>query len=357
MDFKDQIKLLAERINKLKENISTEEATKTAFILPFLQTLGYDVFDPTEVIPEFTCDLGIKKGEKIDYAIYKDGQPIILVECKHWKDDLNSHNGQLFRYFHVSNARFGILTNGIVYRFHTDLIEPNKMDEKPFFEFNMEKYRESEVEKLREFHKSYFNLETILNTASELKYTNEIRNAIIREVNDPSDEFIRYFARPVYPGRFTDVILAQFRSIVKQAFSQYTNDYLNERLKSAISSDAVFENKTELKAEEEQASPIEERIVTTEEELQGFYIVRSMLYPEIDNINRIVYRDTISYFGILCDDNNRKPICRLHFNTSNKYIETFDAEKHGTKHLLATLNDLYKYRSELIDTCKSYLNG
>ena len=122
MDFKDQIKLLSERVIKLKENTQTEEATKTAFIMPFLQTLGYDVFDPTEVVPEYTCDLGIKKGEKIDYAIHKDGQPIILIECKHWKEDLTSHNGQLFRYFHVSNARFGILTNGIIYRFYTDLV-------------------------------------------------------------------------------------------------------------------------------------------------------------------------------------------------------------------------------------------
>lgn len=359
MDFKDQIKLLSERITKLKENILTEEATKTAFVMPFLTALGYDVFDPTEVVPEFTCDLGIKKGEKIDYAIHKDGQPIILIECKHWKEDLNSHNGQLFRYFHVSNARFGILTNGIVYRFYTDLVEKNKMDEKPFFEFNMERYRESQIEKLREFHKSYFDLNTILNTASELKYTNEIRNAIVREVNDPSDEFVKYFARPIYPGRFYDEILSQFRSIVKQAFAQYMNDYLNDRLKSAIAADTVIENKAENRAAE--TEPIESvetteesRIVTTEEELQGFYIVRSILYPEVDNINRIVFRDTISYFGILLDDNNRKPICRLHFNSSNKYVETFDAEKKGTKHLLESLNDIYKYKDEIIAACKMY---
>lgn len=359
MDFKDQIKLLSERVIKLKENTQTEEATKTAFIMPFLQTLGYDVFDPTEVVPEFTCDLGIKKGEKIDYAIHKDGQPIILIECKHWKEDLNSHNGQLFRYFHVSNARFGILTNGIIYKFYTDLVEKNKMDEKPFFEFNMEKFRESQVDKLREFHKSYFDVDTILNTASELKYTNEIRNAIVKEVNDPTDEFVKYFARPVYPGRFNDAILEQFRAIVKQAFAQYANDYMNERLKSAISADTVVENKAEAKTPEsivpESTEPQDEnKIITTEEEMQGFYIVRSILYPEIDDISRVAHRDTQSYFGILFDDNNRKPICRLHFNSSNKYIETFDAEKKGTKHLLGSLNDIYKYKDEIINTCKQY---
>ena len=132
MDFKDQIKLLSERVIKLKDNILTEEATKTAFILPFLQTLGYDVFDPTEVVPEYTCDLGIKKGEKIDYAIHREGVPILLIECKHWKADLDVHSSQLFRYFHCSSARFGILTNGIVYRFYADLVDKNKMDEKPF---------------------------------------------------------------------------------------------------------------------------------------------------------------------------------------------------------------------------------
>lgn len=363
MDFKDQIKQLSDRVVKLKENIQTEEATKTAFIMPMIQALGYDVFDPTEVVPEYTCDIGIKKGEKIDYAIHKDGQPIILIECKHWKEDLSSHNGQLFRYFHVSNARFGILTNGIIYRFYTDLVEKNKMDEKPFFEFNLGKYRESQVEKLREFHKSYFDVDTILNTASELKYTNEIRNAIVQEVNNPSDEFVKYFARPVYPGRFNDITLEQFRTIVKQAFAQYANDYMNERLKSAIGSDAVVENRSETKpevqpqnsrTEESLPDETENKVVTTEEEMQGFYIVRAILYPEIDDINRVAKRDTQSYFGILLDDNNRKPICRLHFNSSNKYIETFDADKKGTKHLLESLNDIYKYKAELIATCKMY---
>lgn len=358
MDFKDQIKQLSERIAKLKENTLTEEATKTAFIMPFLQTLGYDVFDPTEVVPEFTCDLGIKKGEKIDYAIHKEGQPIILIECKHWKEDLNSHSSQLFRYYHASSAKFGVLTNGIIYRFYTDLIEKNKMDEKPFFEFNMERYRESQVDKLREFHKSYFNVETILNTASELKYMNEVRNAIIREVNDPSDEFVKYFTRPIYSGRFNDTIMEQFRAIVKQAFAQYTNDYMNERLKSAISPDTMVENKVEVRVESVPEAPVvageDNRITTTEEEMQGFYIVRSILYPELDDINRVALRDTISYFGILLDDNNRKPICRLHFNAATKYIETFDAEKKGTRHPIESLNDIYKFRAEIIAACKMY---
>lgn len=354
MDFKDQIKQLGERITKLKVNIGTEEATKTAFILPFIQSLGYDVFDPTEVVPEFTCDLGIKKGEKIDYAIYKDGQPVILVECKNWKESLDNHNGQLFRYYHVSKAKFGLLTNGIIYRFYTDLVEPNKMDEKPFFELNMEDLRDTHIEKLKEFHKSYFDLDKILNTASELKYTNEIRNAIAKEIANPSDEFVKYFARPVYPGRFYDDICSQFREILKQAFKQYMTDYVNERLKSAISPDVSIPAESPSVDTPVCDCAEESKIVTTEEEMQGFYIVRAILYNKVDDINRVVHRDTQSYFGILLDDNNRKPICRLHFNSSNKYLETFDADKKGTKHLLESLDDIYKYADVLVETIGYY---
>lgn len=360
MDFKDQIKVLGERVTKLKENLQTEEATKTALIMPFLQALGYDIFDPTEVIPEYTCDLGIKKGEKIDYAICRDGAPTILIECKHWRENLNAHNSQLFRYFHVSKARFGILTNGVVYRFYTDLVEKNKMDEKPFFEFNMEQYRSSQVEKLKEFHKSYFDVDIILNTASELKYTNEIRNAIAKEVAEPSDDFVKYFARPVYSGRFNEAIMEQFRAIVKAAFAQYSNDYMNDRLKSAIGADAVVTS-TPAPSPESKAEPtVEEaevetpKVFTTDEETQGYYIVRAICYNAIDNIDRIACRDTQSYFGILLDDNNRKPICRLHFNSSNKYIETFDAEKKGSRHLIDTLADIYKYQAEIIAALKMY---
>ena len=354
MDFKDQIKILSDRVIKLRENIATEEATKTAFILPFIQSLGYDIFDPTEVIPECVCDVGTKKGEKIDYTICKDGDPIILIECKHWKQDLNLHSGQLLRYYHVSKAKFGILTNGIIYRFYTDLVETNKMDEKPFFELNLEDLRENHIEKLKEFHKSYFNIESILNTASELKYTNEIRNLIVKEIAEPSDDFIKYFARQVYPSMITKPILEQFRDILKRAFQQYNSDYINDKLKFVIKSEENEEklNSQDIKNDEPEI-PIN-NVITTEEELQGFYIVKSILHGMID-LDRIAQRDTISYFGILLDDNNRKPICRLHFNGGKKYVETFDADKKGTKHLVESVEGIYDISNEIIKSLSNYI--
>lgn len=213
MDFKDRVKQLSDRAAKMKHKILTEEATKNAFIMPFINCLGYDVFNPLEVVPEFVADIGIKKGEKVDYAILKEGNPIILVECKHWSADVDPHNSQLFRYFHTTAARFAILTNGIVFRFYTDLVEANKMDETPFFEFRIDDMKEVQIEKLKEFHKSYFNRDSIITIASELKFMSELRNLIVKEISEPTDEFTRHFAKAVYPSIVTPKVLEQFRAI------------------------------------------------------------------------------------------------------------------------------------------------
>ena len=104
MDFIDQLKQFAKRAESLKDTVETEEATKTALIMPFFSMLGYDVFNPQEFVPEFTADVGIKKGEKVDYAIVKDGSPVILVECKASSESLDKHDSQLFRYFGTTTA-------------------------------------------------------------------------------------------------------------------------------------------------------------------------------------------------------------------------------------------------------------
>lgn len=351
MDFKDQIKQLGDRVSKMKERILTEEATKNAFIMPFIQSLGYDIFNPMEVVPEFIADIGIKKGEKVDYAILKDDHPIILIECKHWSADLDPHNSQLFRYFHTTTAKFGILTNGIVYRFYTDLIETNKMDEKPFFEFRIDDIKESQVEKLKEFHKSYFNLESIINTASELKFMSELRNRIVSEISEPSDEFTRYFAKNVYPSMVTAKVLEQFKGLVKRSFNQYINDAINERLKSAL---ATEQQKADEVAKEELtvSSESEGRVQTTPEEMEGFYIVRAILCAKV-SVNRVIYRDQQSYFGILLDDNNRKPICRLHYNGKKKAVSFFDTGKEERVQIESN-NQLYEYASRLISVVDVY---
>lgn len=346
MDFKDEIKQLGERVSKLKDQIQTEEATKNAFIMPFIKALGYDVFNPLEVVPEFVADIGLKKGEKIDYAIFKDGNPTILVECKHWAQNLNLHDGQLLRYFHVSKAKFGLLTNGIVYRFYSDLVDANKMDEKPFLEFSIEEIKDNQVEELKKFHKSYFDIESIVNTASELKYTNELKHLIQQELSNPSPDFVRHFAKQVYPSVVTAKVLDQFTNLTKKSIHQHISDLITERLKTALKQEDNAAQ--EVKAEENIAAAVEvAKVITTEEELEGFLIVKTILRQRIA-ASRITHRDAQSYFAILLDDNNRKTICRLYLNGSKKYLVTLDEQKKEVKNEITTLDDIFKYSDLLL---------
>ena len=353
MDFKDQIKQLSDRVAKLKDNILTEEATKTALILPFLQCLGYDVFNPLEVVPEFVSDIGTKKGEKVDYAIMReDGEPCMLIECKHWAQRLTLHDNQLLRYFHVTKARFGLLTNGIIYRFYTDLVETNKMDEKPFLEINLLDVREPLVEELKKFHKSYFNVDQIISTASELKYTGEFKVLIHNEMASPSDALVRHFAKQVYGGMLNARMMEYFTGLVRKSFLHYVSDQITERLKTALGQEAELPQTT-ISLEPVELVTKAPSVMTTAEELEGYYIVRSMLRPHIES-SRLVHRDAQSYFAILLDDNNRKPSCRLHFNGGKRYIGFVGDDKKEVRYEIESLDDLYQYESQLTQSLKQY---
>ena len=223
MDFTDQLKTLTDRANKLVNTLQTEEATKQALILPFLQALGYDVFNTNEVQPEFTSDVGLKKGEKVDFAILMQGKPVILIECKHVTDKLDKADSQLLRYFHTSSAKFSILTNGLDYKFYTDLVDANKMDEKPFLQINILNLREQDIIELKKFHKSVFNVDQIFSTASELKYLNEVKSILNAEMESPSESFVKYFIGEVYTGRATVNVIEQFKTVVKKALNQFTS--------------------------------------------------------------------------------------------------------------------------------------
>lgn len=354
MDFKDEIKQFGDKVEKLKAQINTEEATKNAFIMPFIKALGYDVFNPLEVVPEFIADIGIKKGEKVDYAVIKDGQPAILVECKHWSENLDPHNSQLFRYFHTTKAKFGLLSNGIIYRFYTDLVEKNKMDEKPFLEFNVTDIKDNQIEELKKFHKSYFDVDNIVNTASELKYMNELKTFINIEFQNPSDGFVRFFAKQAYPGVLTAKLMEQFTALTKKSLQQYINDLITERLKSALKK----ENDDEQKLSEQESAAIAEtstevKIQTTDDEMEGFIIVKTILRQKIPS-SRIAFRDAQSYFAILLDDNNRKTICRLYLNGSKKYFAYVDDQKKEIKNEIAALDDIFNYAELLHKIVAAY---
>ncbi|HET6444384.1 MAG TPA: type I restriction endonuclease, partial [candidate division Zixibacteria bacterium] len=226
MDFADRIEDLAERIPAQIEYCTTEEATKNALVMPFINLLGYDVFNPAEVVPELTADIGMKKGEKVDYAIMVGGEPVIAFECKKVGTNLNDvHASQLYRYFSaLKSVRFGILTDGVEYKIYSDLDALNRMDDRPFFVFDILDYQEREVAELKKFTKSAFDLEEILATASELKYTDAIKRIISNEFDNPSDDFVTFLAKQVYSGRMTQLVREQFIEITQKALRRFLND-------------------------------------------------------------------------------------------------------------------------------------
>ena len=348
MELNNQLKALADKIEQLKDKIENEESTKHAFVLPFINLLGYDSFNPTEVVPEFTADLGLKKGEKVDYAIFQNDNPVMIIECKNWKEDLTIHNSQLARYFHVTHTRFALLTNGIEYRFYTDLDEANIMDEKPFLEFDITRLKENTINEIAKFHKSNFDVNKIVDNASSLKYTKEIKKLINIELQEPSFDFVKLFANRVYSGRLTERVMEEFTELAQKAFNQTISEKVSDRLNSALSQEVEKRQEEELENEEEIS-----KIVTTDEELDAYRIVVAILRRKV-NVDRIVHRDTQSYFGILLDDNNRKPICRLHLDGSKKYISLFGQNKDVQKEQIHSIDDIYTFEEQLLETIGHY---
>lgn len=360
MDFIDQLRALSSRIANTKDLIQTEEATKNAMIMPFIQALGYNVFDPFEVTPELVADVGLKKGEKVDYAILRDGKPIVLFECKKCGGDLNiSHAGQLLRYFHVTEARFGVLTNGLIYRFFTDLDQPNVMDQKPFLEFNILDFKEQDVEELKKFAKSAFDVDSILTTANDLKYTRAIQNLLAEWLNNPSEDLVRLVSADLLGGkRFTPAVKEQFTQITKRAFQQLIGDRINDRLRVAMTPESAA---VSMAVPASAASGIEgeevsetSAVETTEQEIEGFHIIRSILRDVVPS-KRVFMRDAQSYCAILFDDNNRKPICRLRFNNPERLVLGLMNGKDEEKVVLADLDALYDHADRLRATVSTYL--
>ncbi|WP_445166161.1 type I restriction endonuclease [Mycolicibacterium sp. Dal123E01] len=375
MTFSDGLAGIAKKIRDMKSSVETEEATKNAFIMPFISSvLGYDVFNPSEVVPEFTADVGVKRGEKVDYAIFKDGQVQILIECKKIGDPLDlRYASQLFRYFAVTSARIAILTNGQEYHVYTDGDLPNRMDEKPFLVFDLLDIDRTLVPEIQKLSKESFDIESVVSAAEELKYIGGIRRVIAAEVKEPSDEWVRFFVTRLYEGRTTQRIIDQFRPLVTKALNQYVGDQVNSRLKTALGDDTsspasspagstatiVQSVDAPIPLVPEMAAVPDPEVITTDEELEGFNIVRAIGVSEVAP-ERIVYRDSKSYFAILLDDNNRKPIIRLNLNgKSVKFVTTFENGKDaGIRRDITSVVDIYTVAADRIrQTIRQYEGG
>lgn len=351
--FIEQLKGLSKRVESLRNSIETEEATKTAIVMPFFQILGYDVFNPMEFNPEFTADVGIKKGEKVDYAILHDGLPVILIECKSVNQELTKHDSQLFRYFGTTTAKFSILTNGIEYKFFTDLEETNKMDSTPFFTFNITELRDAQIHEIAKFKKDAFDVETITSNASELKYLNALKSFLSEQFENPSEDFVRYLVGEIYEGVKTKAAIEKFTPIIKRGLKQIINEQVNDKLNAALKS--TNENKIIIEEPEVDTSN-DDGIITTEEELECYAISKVILKDTID-IDRIYYRDNKSYFNILIDDSIRKWVMRVFFEKNRNYIILNDAPQDKDRTLIEFEQpvDLLQSSAQIIAVAETFI--
>lgn len=283
------------------------------------------------------------------------------MECKPCRSALSeAHTSQLYRYFSVTAARFAVLTNGIVYWFYSDLDEPNKMDAKPFFEFDMANFRPAQIEELSKFCNENFDVDSILVTASDLKYRSQLMKEFAAELEKPCDELCRMLVGRVYDGKLTANVMGKFTPLVERAIRDTIRELVNQKLSSAIDDTAPSPLPSAGEAAKEAAATTAaepmaavDDIVTTEEERDGFNIVRAIV-REVISVDRIFMRDAKSYCGILIDDNNRKPLCRLHFNRSVKFIGLFDAEKNEERFDIERLEDIFLHAARLKETASRY---
>lgn len=344
MDFDEKIKDFIERIKKIRNSITTEEATKTSLIMPFFSLLGYDVFNPNEFMPEYVADVGIKKGEKVDYAITTNNKLNILIEAKSVNENLQKHDSQLFRYFGTTTAKIAILTNGVTYKFYTDLDEMNKMDTTPFLEINLLDLKENDINEIKKFSKENFDINTIINTASNLKYASSIEKILSEEFTNPSDELIKLILnKGIYDGVKTQNVIDKYRPILKKSINFYINNLINQRLQNALNNSSDESNS------EQSLELIEDNtIVTTAEELESYYVVKSIL-SEVVEPDKIYYKDTYSYFGILYDNKVTKWICRVYLKENIKFIIIPDNTKKEIRYEINNISDIYKFKQQLIE--------
>ncbi|MEH1836142.1 MAG: type I restriction endonuclease [Nostoc sp.] len=229
MGFTEDITKLSEQVRKRADQVVGEEATKMALIVPFLSAIGYDVYDPSEIMPEYVADFAIKKAgqfEKVDYALAINNNIVMLVEAKARGQKAEAHDGQLSRYFNgLLTTKVAIVTNGVEYRFFTDLHDKNVMDKEPFFTFNILEYDTKDIENLKFFHRDNFEFTAITNHAEEMVYVKGMTQLLGNLLRSPSEEFVRFLVTelgtlaPNYEikGRITGKFIDKFKPIVKKS--------------------------------------------------------------------------------------------------------------------------------------------
>ena len=318
MAFEDEITRHAEQIKTRLPFIKGEEAAKQALVVPFLQVLGYDVWDPREVQPEYIADFAKKKAngqmEKIDYALHMGGAPAVFIECKSADKELDEHDAQLARYFNATpSVRVAVLTNGVRLKIFTDLQQPNIMDDKPWLDVDLRSVRQAEIDALKRLRRADFDAEQVVGLAEEMVYYNVIVAFMATQLRDPSEAFVRFIAGEIPTiGRVTSKIVERLTPIIRKAIQAsivaHVERSFSREPEPITESPQPPQPQTPAIAVSA-AGEAREGVVTTPEELEGFSMISKMI-KEVNPDAVVSYRDSKSYFTII-QKNVRKWFVRL----------------------------------------------
>lgn len=309
------------KINDAIELCTNEAQTRKFLIEPFFLMLNYVSND---LIPEYNADFGDRISQKIDYAILLNKKDTILVEAKKYSSKLTDKEaGQLNGYFNnTKNSKIAILTNGIEYRFYSDVVEPNIIDNKPFYTFNIASYSESDIESLIKFDKRYIKVIDIVKTAQEVVFVESFENAFFKELVAPSKDLLKIIHRNMtFATKFNEENIGKMINLVNSSFLK-----------------CMYDKKVQL-----ESLSNSQGVITTDLEIQAYHTIRTLL---IQNKKipkeRVSYRDFKGFFNISIDDNSKKVICKLIFNSSKMKIFIGDNEYN-----LEHIDDVLKYKTEL----------
>lgn len=322
--FKESMQRLGVQVATRQEHILNEETAKQSLIIPFLAALGYDVFDPLEIRPEYDSDFGKKKGEKVDYAVIKNGDPIMFIEAKSPSQKLENHDSQLARYFNATpGMKIGIITNGIIYKFFTDLNTGNIMDETPFLELNITELCDTDIEALARFRKEMFDAQQVVLFAEELIYTSNLNKKLEDIFKNPPDEFIRYLIKDFSDTRITQNVIDRFRPIVKKSISQALLNLVSQSLAAQTQNTPLEDTPEDLAAAtlDVEGSKKKAAIDTTENELSAFELIKAILLDAGKDVSLLDYKDTTNYFSVFVK-NPSNWVVRLNIEGNKKAITT-----------------------------------
>jgi hypothetical protein len=268
----------------------------------------------------------------------------MLIECKKADSDLcDAHISQLHRYFGVTETRIALLTNGIEYRFFSDLEKNNKMDNKPFLIFDIVSHPKHVLDEVRKLCKDSFDLECVISAASDLKYTAEIRQLIQQLTENPDEDFAGYVFHRIQPhSRFSSSLKDWYRNLVQRAFQQAVSDTVSHRLRLALEKEEDSEEDKihAVKTQENKG------IDTTGDEIEAFYIIKAIVSNSIIP-ERVYFKDRKSYATIRIDDKTTKVFCRLYFNSQQKHIVILHPDKDESRIPIENTADIYAHINEL----------